>query len=784
MVRKYFSSSIESLEAIFKEKNDKLQILEALKEELEHRKTKRSERLRDQVNERIVSLRAQSATGTQSSQDSPRSSPHSPQSEPASQNEPPQSSTRPPHAKSGPTRENSGAGERTASSPVPPITDHPEEILSAWTALEVLSPQSYVRPEDLAGGDRSRIAKLNGLSLPWERGEKSRPNMRLYYQVVLGSIKMAPAVESLIQRYGDTRPEKPGVRGQSALATIVVNRHGELVESPAVGISSFAWGVITALNGKLEDLARWPDVERELTERIEKLLIGEVAEGEEEGEQKKRPLTREGLFAAYDALVHEIGLPSEWIERPDFAIRSYTYFKDPNPPEPLLLNSFFLADLELARKLFSEGKATANLRRYLGVDLPSNRRDLLNDTDALAVAVSPRLTHLARWPGPERHPLVLLQQAAVNLAFRETEAGGLIGINGPPGTGKTTLLRDLVAGVVAQRAEAMVRFDDPEMAFDHTGLKLKAGNGWIHLYRLNPSLRGFEMLVVSSNNKAVENVSAELPGLGAISNDTTDLRYFKTLSDALHQSETWGAIAAVLGNLQNRSRFKQTFWWDDDNGFNTYLSAAAGSVREIEKTDPITGQVEWRTPRIVEAEQPPVNREEALRRWKIAQNRFQSALEKSRRLQTMLEGLRSELAKLPALAKAEKEAVAKRAVTLEAADRLETMEATSRQTEAEAESQRNQADQDLRKLKQEKPGLLSRLFRTQAAREWSVKLSVLKANYSAAEAQHATAGEEVRRIEEDLGRARLERQNAETAWKEASARQQLAIQRLSIGIEN
>jgi hypothetical protein len=775
MARKYFRSSIESLEAIFEDKKDSLEILEALKEELTHRKTKRAERLRDQVNIRLVALRAQSATGARSSQETP----HSPKSEPDSQDEPRHSSTHSRHAKTAPGRETPGAEERTASSPMPPVTDRPEEILSAWTALEVLSPQSYVRPEDLAGGDRTRVAKLNGQSLPWERGEKSRPNTRLYYQVVLGSIRMEPAVACLLERYGDARPEKPGVRGQSALATIVVNRYGELVESPSVGISSFGWGVINALNGELEDLARWPDVEQELTERIEKLLLREKANCEGEEEQKKRPLTQVDLFAAYDTLVHELGLPSDWIEPPEFAIRSYTYFKDPNPPEPLLLNSFFLPDLVLARKLFSAGKATVNLRRYLRVEQPPNRWDLLSDTYALAESVRPGLTHLARWPGPGRYPLVLLQQAAVNLAFRETEAGGLLGINGPPGTGKTTLLRDLVAGVVAQRAEVMVRFDDPEMAFEHSGLKLKVGNGWIHLYRLNPSLRGFEMVVASSNNKAVENVSAELPGLGAISNEATGLRYFKTLSDALHPSETWGAIAAVLGNLQNRSRFKQAFWWDDDNGFNTYLSAAAGSVREIETTNPVTGQLERRLPSIVEAEQPPTNREEALKRWKKAQKEFQNAINKGRRLQAMLEGLWSELAKLPALTKAQKEAAARHAAAIEAFDRLETMAATSRQTEAEAASQRNQADQALSKLQQEKPGLLARFFRTQAARGWSAKLSVFKDNYKAAEVRHVSAREEVRRIEEDLSHARLERQSAETVWQEATSRCQRAIQRLT-----
>ena len=60
-------------------------------------------------------------------------------------------------------------------------------ILAAWTALEALSPQTYRRPEDLAGGDRGCVARLSVGRLPWELGERSRPNYQLYYQVPLGS---------------------------------------------------------------------------------------------------------------------------------------------------------------------------------------------------------------------------------------------------------------------------------------------------------------------------------------------------------------------------------------------------------------------------------------------------------------------------------------------------------------------------------------------------------------------------------------------------------------------
>jgi len=84
-------------------------------------------------------------------------------------------------------------------------------------------------------------------------------------------------------------------------------------------------------------------------------------------------------------------------------------------------------------------------------------------------------------------------------------------------------------------------------------------------------LKGFEIVVASYNSKAVENISAELPGLDAIAGDATQLRYFKTISDSIHDRETWGLIAAVLGNAQNRYRFKQLFWWDESKDFNSYL---------------------------------------------------------------------------------------------------------------------------------------------------------------------------------------------------------------------
>ena len=421
MTRTYFRSSIYELETLFETRSADGSVLEALEDELTYRKTERAAKLRRRVKTRLAQLGIQSGkNGLPALQQSTDYSDFT-------------------------SANLRGQIKNHSHQATPHMTNTPESILSAWTALEVLSPPHFRRPEDLAAGDRTRVAKLDEHQLPWERGDESRPKFQLYYQIVLGAIQMEPAVELLAEHYGDTRIEKPRAPGNAALAVVIVDKEGCLAGSPAVAVSSFGWGVITALKGELEDLGQWPDVESRLTARIENILRNQSSHA-----TYKTPLTRDRLMTAYEDLVGTLDLPADWLEPPQFAIRSYTYFKDQNPPEPILLNSFYLSDLAFAKQLFLSQKAPRNLRRYLGLERPAQTKDLIRDNEALEDAVSPQKTPLARWPGPGRHPLVLLQQAAVNIAFCETATGGLIGINGPPGTGKTTLLRDLVAGVVTQ----------------------------------------------------------------------------------------------------------------------------------------------------------------------------------------------------------------------------------------------------------------------------------------------------------------------------------------------
>lgn len=629
--------------------------------------------------------------------------------------------------------------------PTPSLNNAPGDILSSWTAIEVLSPHSYKAPHDLADGDRRRIADFDRNGLPWAgEGEHSRPKKRLYYHVILGAVLMDKAEGCLLKAFEDSRPERLSARGYTPVAIATVDRNGCLVEEDPVVISSFAWGLPLASQGKLYDLRDWPAAEA----RFNAGLIKRLTKYDED--ENQLPLTGDDIDQAFAWLAETLDLRKFLVEAPSFAIRVYQWFVKKEPPAKPLLNSFYLNDLAQAHTRISDGTAGTALRRYLGLDVIEAKTDLLTDQNALEAVTAPVKTPLGRWPGRGRHSLVLLQQAAVNIARDELNMPGIMGINGPPGTGKTTLLRDLVASVLVERADALAAFDDPEKAFKHSGQKIKIGSAFCHLYRLDDTVKGHEMLVASSNNKAVENISKEMPARDALAEDST-LTYFKTISDetaGIEQDDTtWGLIAAVLGNSNNRYEFRKAIWDNDDTSLKHYLRAALGNdVPPIEEKDPDTGEITEREPNILAQEDVPASPKEAAENWRKARKAFLacqkrtktqlSRIESARRLHRDLNIMRFELASLDDDAQRAGDEVAQVRQRADVA-----------YTNYETKTHKREASQSLVDTStQLRPGFFARLFCTQSYKDWRTSHDDLSAAFHVCVAAEREADEVLRNL--------------------------------------
>ncbi|MGM3193145.1 AAA domain-containing protein [Dickeya dadantii subsp. dieffenbachiae] len=246
-----------------------------------------------------------------------------------------------------------------------------------------------------------------------------------------------------------------------------------------------------------------------------------------------------------------------------------------------ILNSFFFEDIEhiiAALQLNNDCKA---LRTYLSDNAPRNT-DLYSQDGLKSIIDKLHPTYMphGRWPTEPEHAMSLMQQFVINTAVKELADGGLLSVNGPPGTGKTTLLRDLVAHNVVERAKALSRFKKVDDTLDSDGFIVEA-------------LTGFEMVVASSNNAAVENISKDLPQKKSLAKEFRSLNYLAPTANQIaaeylpkrehkkdkngegkereyhlfkpleKDKQCWGMISAALGKKANRVKFAQKLLIDE-----------------------------------------------------------------------------------------------------------------------------------------------------------------------------------------------------------------------------
>ncbi|MFC0821215.1 AAA domain-containing protein [Moraxella marmotae] len=242
-----------------------------------------------------------------------------------------------------------------------------------------------------------------------------------------------------------------------------------------------------------------------------------------------------------------------------------------------ILNSFYAKDIHsIIRKIKQEKASSPTLSAYLSIKPDQAKIDLYSDEGNRLIwqNLQPKYWNHGRWASEPAHGLSLMQQFAVNTFFKES--GQLVfSVNGPPGTGKTTLLRDIFAENIVRRARELVKLTTATDAFDK---KLDGG-----IWTLKPELTGYEMVVASSNNAAVENISRDLPKKESLAKiyqtkEQNGFNYLETVARNLvakqgnkykklsENQEIWGLFSCTLGKKANQNKVKEGLFFVNQEG--------------------------------------------------------------------------------------------------------------------------------------------------------------------------------------------------------------------------
>lgn len=394
--------------------------------------------------------------------------------------------------------------------------------------------------------------------------------------------------------------ERADLDGDTCFASLELDPHARPIFT-AFSISTLPWALGQVQKHGLAALSSeaFADGKKRLRELLENFQAQRRLSHQPSEDDDDQPLMPAEILALHDLLcewagfVPDAGKPVALVEirHRDKPSKPATKLLPPPPehnaagdndddedsvPEQEIgiLNSFFIEDIERAMGCIRSGAIPEPLRQYLTPLTPDARIDLYTEAghNALIRSLHPRNLNAGRWLADPHHAMSLMQQFAINTALDTLSDTGLFSVNGPPGTGKTTLLRDIFADNIVQRARALAALRTARDAFDGASRKIyfKDGND-ASISSLNTSLTGFEMVVASSNNAAVENISRDLPKQSSITKGKS-FGYLQTVAHKIaaqkgnggftaltDENRPWGLIACALGKSENRRAFKERF---------------------------------------------------------------------------------------------------------------------------------------------------------------------------------------------------------------------------------
>lgn len=228
------------------------------------------------------------------------------------------------------------------------------------------------------------------------------------------------------------------------------------------------------------------------------------------------------------------------------------------------LHSFFVNDLQKAKSVQSK-----NLNDYL-MGNSSNRKDLdcrstspKFNRHVFVDILQPQNYPLSRFPSNIQFAPSFMQQVAINLSIGY-DSNNMRSVNGPPGTGKTTLLKDIFSELLLKQSYEIIQLKNKTIVGNDETVYWESGSYKASIGVLPSQIAENGIIVASSNNGAVKNIVDELPLISEIDEslvkDLKEIDYFKDISNSKVSTKWVKENGKNVEKLESEKNSEEKFW--------------------------------------------------------------------------------------------------------------------------------------------------------------------------------------------------------------------------------
>lgn len=434
-----------------------------------------------------------------------------------------------------------------------------KNILKYWNNMEYFTP-CYPNK-----------ANSNHNKLPWE-SKKTDFQDNIYFDIYVGKAKTCDMANWMIDTLDHPKYKKIEVNDSSfcCLFALKTDSKGSYIDN-SFEISSFMWAICRLVKYGYDSDLTLNDFKEIRNKIIDNYLTNSLH------------VNDKLLKNIYDEIYKSIDLPKSICNFDFFSnkIKEENNHNSINPSTELI-SSFYLEDIEKIQQF-----PTSKIIEFI---CGNNDKKIEIDSD---------IEQMKEWTNPTKYPLgmwpstyspCLMQQIAINLAISDNQ--DIFSVNGPPGTGKTTLLKEIIASNIIERANTMLNYVTPDEAFQQAKFNSPPDIYNTSYYKIDANLSKYNIIVASNNNAAVENISLDLPKeinksrTGKFSNITNEgENYFSNIATQLIDKSAWGLISAKLGKKSNINDFVNTIWYGKEkNNNNNTLKYYIKEAKQFKST--------------------------------------------------------------------------------------------------------------------------------------------------------------------------------------------------------